>query len=74
MRRLLIALAVAGSLTAMPGVALAGQADAPSAACNTGTMNAHMSVPEATGNGSPIEAHEHIPEGEGAECVHEAFD
>ena len=33
----------------------------PSAACNSGTMNAHESVPETTGNGAPIFAHNAIP-------------
>lgn len=73
MRRLLFVVAVVASLTGVPSVALAGQADAPGAACNAGTMTAHMSVPETTGSGSAIEAHEHIAESEDGECVHEAF-
>src|SRR5918911_5385213 len=33
----------------------------PTAACNSGTLNAHESVPETTGNGTPISAHDAIP-------------
>ena len=73
MRKLLVTVAVSAMLVALPGTAVAGQAEAPSAACNAGTMNAHMRVPETTGNGSAIQAHLHIPDSEDGGCVHEAF-
>jgi hypothetical protein len=74
MKRAVVILSAIAALVGVPSAtAMAGQPDAPSAACNTGTMHAHASVPETTGKGAPIEAHEHIPEAEGDECVHEAF-
>jgi hypothetical protein len=73
MRRLLITMFLAACFAATPGVAHAGQATAPSAACNAGTLNAHTQVPEETGAGVPVAAHEHIPDGESGICVHEAF-
>lgn len=74
MKRAIVILSIAAGLLGVSGgTVLAGQPDAPSAACNDGTMHAHASVPEATGSGSAIEAHIHIPDAEGDECVHEAF-
>jgi hypothetical protein len=33
----------------------------PAAACDSGTMNAHESIPEATGTGLTTPAHEAVP-------------
>ena len=75
MRRAVVIVSIAfGVLGPHGATALAGQSDAPLAACNAGTMHAHTSVPGTTGAGDPIEAHEHIPEAEDGECIHEAFD
>jgi hypothetical protein len=68
MRRTFITAAVLGG--ALVGSAISGTsayADVsttqhlPSTACNSGTMNAHGSVPATTGNGTPIFAHNAIP-------------
>lgn len=73
MRRWILAFVLAGAVVMVPGAANAGQATAPSSACNAGTMNAHSQVPGATGSGAAVEAHEHIPDLEDGACVHEAF-
>ena len=68
MHRTLLAAAIfAGTLvvSALGGAAASADVSTtqhlPSAACNSGTMNAHASVPPTTGNGTPIFAHNAIP-------------
>ena len=65
MRKLLIALTVAGSIAgtvAAPALAdVSTSQSLPAAACNQGTANAHESVPEETGAGAPVFAHNAIP-------------
>ncbi len=68
MRRTPIAAAVLGGTLLISAVSEASAyADVsptqqlPSAACNSGTMNAHSSVPETTGSGTVIFAHNAIP-------------
>ena len=68
MHRTLIAAAVFGGTLVVSAVSGASAyADVsptqqlPSAACNSGTMNAHASVPGTTGSGTPIFAHNAIP-------------
>ena len=65
MRRLALALTIAGTLAgaaASPVAADVSPTQAlPAAACNEGTMNAHESVPGTTGTGVVTPAHAAIP-------------
>jgi hypothetical protein len=68
MHRTLIATAVLGGTLVVSAVGgTAAYADVsttqplPGAACNSGTMTAHGSVPETTGSGTAIFAHNAIP-------------
>jgi hypothetical protein len=65
MKKLILALALTGSLagmTASPATSsVSTTQQLPAAACNQGTMKAHENVPEMTGGGTPTPAHEDIP-------------
>ena len=65
MRRLALTLTVAGIVAGAAAVPAAADVSTmqmlPAAACNQGTMNAHMSVPETTGTGVTTPAHAAIP-------------
>ncbi len=65
MRKFLVSLALAGTMTAVgAGASLAHVSTTqhlPAAACNQGTMNAHSHVPPTTGTGATTPGHMAIP-------------
>ena len=69
MQRLVLALIVAGSILVGTVATTVAHEEAPMAACNQGTMNAHSRVPERAGK-----AHDNIPEHEDGMCLHEAHE
>jgi hypothetical protein len=65
MRKLAVALSVTAALMVVPAGPAAASVSTtqhlPGSACNSGTMNAHESVPETTGTGTTTPAHAAIP-------------
>jgi hypothetical protein len=65
MKKLILTIATSAALLVIP--ALPASADVsttqhlPVAACNSGTMHAHQSIPETTGTGVTTPAHEAVP-------------
>jgi hypothetical protein len=65
MQRFALTLTLAGVIAGAAAAPVAADVSTtqalPAAACNQGTMNAHMSVPETTGAGFTTPAHAAIP-------------
>jgi hypothetical protein len=64
MRRLIVLAFAAAAIAAAPASAAADVSTTqhlPAAACNSGTMNAHESIPETTGSGKETPGHMAVP-------------
>jgi hypothetical protein len=65
MKKLILTIASVAALLAIPAPPASADVSSaqhlPVAACGSGTMNAHESIPETTGTGLTTPAHEAVP-------------